>query len=284
MRLTIPIPNDFDFVECVEAHGWRRLPPFRWADAEAALERVEAFHGRIVMMQMSATTGGLAVEAEIPVDEVELVAHVRRMLQLDLSTERFHRFCREHSDLAGIPSRRQGRLLRSPTLYEDVCKVIATTNTTWSQTIGMVSRLVEHFGLEGRAFPRPEQIAATSLDDFAANARMGYRSAAVHRISTDIAEGRLDLELLHDPSIPSGVLYRRLLALPGIGPYAASCLMIYLGRYDRVNVDSWARMMVGKELGRSVTDKEVHEFFAPYGEWKALVYHFYPWREKGPAL
>jgi hypothetical protein len=58
--------------------------------------------------------------------------------------------------------------------------------------------------------------------------------------------------------------------------------MIYSGRYDRVNVDSWARMMVGKELGRSVTDKEVHAFFEPYGEWKALVYHFYNWRQAEP--
>ena len=59
--------------------------------------------------------------------------------------------------------------------------------------------------------------------------------------------------------------------------------MIYLGRYDRVNVDSWARTMVGKELGRPVMDKQAHAFFEPYGEWKALVYHFYKWREDPPA-
>jgi hypothetical protein len=59
--------------------------------------------------------------------------------------------------------------------------------------------------------------------------------------------------------------------------------MIYLGRYERVNVDSWARMMVSKELGRPVSDKEVHQFFAPYGEWSGLVYHFFPWKEDEPA-
>ena len=108
---------------------------------------------------------------------------------------------------------------------------------------------------------------------------MGYRSASVHKIATDIAEGRLDLESWSDPSIPSDDLYKRLLSLPGIGPYAASCLLIYLGRYDRVNIDSWARTLVGKELGRKVTDKEVHEFFEQYGKWRALVYQFYPWRK-----
>jgi len=81
-------------------------------------------------------------------------------------------------------------------------------------------------------------------------------------------------------SVPTVDLTKKLLTLPGIGPYAASCLLIYLGRYDRVNVDSWARTMVGRELGHAVTDKEVHAFFEPYGEWKALVYHFYPWKDE----
>jgi 3-methyladenine DNA glycosylase/8-oxoguanine DNA glycosylase len=111
---------------------------------------------------------------------------------------------------------------------------------------------------------------------------MGYRDSAVHRVATDIAEGRLDLESWSEPEIASADLYKQLLSLPGVGPYAASCLMIYLGRYDRVNVDSWARMMVGKELGRPVSDKEAHAFFEPYGQWKALVYHFYKWKEAEP--
>jgi N-glycosylase/DNA lyase len=179
-------------------------------------------------------------------------------------------------------------MLRSPTLFEDVLKVIATTNTTWSQTKGMVARIVDGFGVPlpgdpGRkAFPTPERIADVSIDEFAAKARMGYRDASAHRIATEIAAGRLDLESWQDPGISSPDLYKRLLALPGIGPYAASCLMIYVGRYDRVNVDSWARMMVGKELGRSVDDKEVHAFFEKYGDWKGLVYHFYNWKEAEP--
>ena len=38
--------------------------------------------------------------------------------------------------------------------------------------------------------------------------------------------------------------------------------------------------MVGRELGRPVTDKEVHAFFDEFGEWKALAYHFYPWKDE----
>ena len=204
------------------------------------------------------------------------------MLQLDLPLDDFHAYCRTRPELEHIVDCRRGRMLRCPTLFEDCLKVIATVNTTWAQTIAMTGRLVEHFGtpLPGdharRTFPTPAQIAAVPLYDFAARARMGYRSAYVHAIATSITEGRLDLEAWQDEALTADELRARLLSLPGIGPYGAACLMLYLGKPEHVNADSWARMLLGKELGRPVSDKEVRDFFADYGEWRGLVYNFYP--------
>ena len=42
-------------------------------------------------------------------------------------------------------------------------------------------------------------------------------------------------------------------------------------------VNPW-RMLLSKELGRPVTDKEVAAYFGGYGEWRGLVYNFYPWK------
>ena len=289
MAIRIDTPADFEFLECINAHGWRQLLPFSWDTESNTLHRVEEFGvDGIAALSLRGEAGVVKVDVTGSAPESEIIRRVRHMLQLDLSLDEFHSYCADRPQLSHVPSLRQGRLLRSPTLAEDVLKVIATTNTTWSQTKGMIARIVDSFGTplpadqSRRSFPRPEQIAAVPLADFASKARMGYRSASVHRIATEIAEGRLDLESWQDPAIPSADLYKRLLSLPGIGPYAASCLMIYLGRYDRVNVDSWARTMVGKELGRPITDNEVHDFFEPYGEWKALVYQFYKWKENPP--
>ena len=44
-----------------------------------------------------------------------------------------------------------GRMIRSPTVFEEVVKTICTTNCTWSATIRMVSALVEHLGEPARA-------------------------------------------------------------------------------------------------------------------------------------
>jgi 3-methyladenine DNA glycosylase/8-oxoguanine DNA glycosylase len=279
MRFSIATPPDFSFSETLSAHGWRRLLPFIWQEDMQTLERIEELpSGNVVKLRLRAEEGALWVEAEGEGDEAEIMRRVRRMLQFDLPLDGFHAYCGTRPELGHIVERRQGRMLRGSTLFEDTVKVIATSNTTWAQTIAMTARLVEHFGAEGRAFPTPERIAAVPFDEFAANARMGYRNAYVYAIATRIVNGSLELEAWQDKELTADELRKRLLSLPGIGPYGAACLMLYLGKPEHVNADSWARTLVGKELGRPVTDAEARAFFENYGEWRGLVYTFYAWR------
>ena len=278
MRLFVPAPSDFSFLETVSAHGWRRLLPFVWNEDALTLVRTEEFGGQLITLTISAADDMVQVETDRDCGEAELAARVSRMLQLDLPLTGFHAYCRTQPELTGIADCRRGRLLRSPTLWEDVVKVIATTNTTWAQTISMSARLVQEFGREGRAFPSAAEIAEVPLDDFAAKARMGYRSAYVHAIAAAIAEGSLELEAWQTEDLTAETLRKRLLSLPGIGPYGAACLLLYLGKPAHINSDSVARALLAKELNRPVTDKDVHAFFAPHGEWRGLVYNFYPWK------
>ncbi len=281
MLMTIPTPADFSFYETVAAHGWRRLLPFAWDEDAQTLSRAEDLgNGQAMSLAIRAGTDGVAVQTDTDGDEATITRRVRRMLQMDLPLGEFHAHCRRHPHLAPIVESRRGRMLRSPTLWEDVVKVIATTNTTWAQTIAMTGRIVAAFGTEGRAFPTAAQIAAVSLDEFAAKARMGYRNAYVHAIASAVADASLDLEAWQSESLPAADLRKRLLGLPGIGPYGAACLLLYLGKPEHVNSDSVARAALAQELGRPVTDKEVHAFFESHGEWRGLIYNFYPWKQE----
>ena len=280
MELVLPTPADFSFTETVSAHGWRRLLPFEWHENTQTLSRAEALtDGRVAALEIRAEGREVRVRTDTDCDQTALAARVKRMLQLDLPLDDFHAYCRTRPELAHLADCRRGRLLRSPTLWEDTVKVIATTNTTWAQTIAMSSRLVAEFGAEGTAFPTPTQIAAVPFEDFAAKARMGYRAAYVHAIATAISDGTLDLESWQTDDLTAAELRKRLLSLPGIGPYGAACLLLYLGKPAAVNSDSVARAALSQELGRPVTDKEVHAFFEAHGQWRGLVYNFYPWRE-----
>ena len=84
-------------------------------------------------------------------------------------------------------------------------------------------------------------------------ARAGYRGAYLRTLADDVAEGRLDLERLGSTpreSSPTTRSRQQLLALPGVGPYAAAHIMMMLGRYSRLILDSWTRPRYALVTGR----------------------------------
>lgn len=72
---------------------------------------------------------------------------------------------------------------------------------------------------------------------------------------------------------------RDLLALPGIGPYAAATLLGILGRYDFIGVDTEAISAVSKAFydGQPIGAKEIEAVFARWGKFKSLAYWFWDW-------
>ena len=65
-----------------------------------------------------------------------------------------------------------------------------------------------------------------------------------------------------------------LIALPGVGPYAAAHVMLTsLGRYSRLVLDSWTRPTYAKLVGRkAVADRTIQRRFARYGPYAGLAF------------
>jgi 3-methyladenine DNA glycosylase/8-oxoguanine DNA glycosylase len=101
----------------------------------------------------------------------------------------------------------------------------------------------------------------------------------VLELAQAVASGALDPEALKTADISTAELRKRLLALKGVGDYAAANLLMLLGRYDFVAVDSWALKMVSHEWynGESIGKAEVEAAFERWGEWKGLAYWFWDW-------
>ena len=166
-------------------------------------------------------------------------------------------------------------MLRSPTAFEDVVKTICTTNCAWSATVRMVSALVTDLGEPAiggdapltHAFPTPAAMAGAPESFYRETVRAGYRGAYLIDLATSVARGELDLEALASAppdALPDEELEARLLALPGVGPYAAAHIMMTMGRNHRLILDSWTRPTYARLRGRTtpVPDATIRRRFA----------------------
>ena len=206
---------------------------------------------------------------------------VRRVLNLDEDLSPLYEVAKTDVDLAWIAVG-AGRMARGATVFEDVVKTICTTNCTWSSTVRMVGALVENLGEpsaggHGRAFPTPQAMAAAPEAFYRDVARAGYRGPYLRAIAAAVAEGTLDLEELDGRSdLPDDEVADRLLALPGVGPYAAAHVMMLLGRYRRLILDSWTRPTYARLTGRKkVSDKTIERRFRRYRDFAGLAFWLY---------
>jgi 3-methyladenine DNA glycosylase/8-oxoguanine DNA glycosylase len=279
-----------DFRRTVASHGLADLPPIRldpdsrWLEATLPLPG-----GRPRTVHVAEGAPGTAVvtpsgRPPSPRQQAAILAAVAHVLRLDEDLSGFYALAKEDPELAWA-TRGAGRMIRSPTVFEDVVKTICTTNCAWSATERMVAALVEHLGEPapdapaagpyGRAFPSPESMAEADESFYREIMRAGYRGPYLRSLATSVAEGEIDLEALAYTSreeLSDDEIAARLLELPGVGPYAAAHIMMMLGRYSRLILDSWTRPTYARLNGRAVKDTTIERRFRRYGPYAGLAF------------
>jgi 3-methyladenine DNA glycosylase/8-oxoguanine DNA glycosylase len=288
-------PEPFDLVLTVRSHGWYDLPPWSWDEGRRVLARPLALSGgRIVNAEVAEADRGLAFRAfakgRLSAAEArEAQAQLSTCLALDEDLEPFRRRAaaleaeraagraRDLPDLRWALARGAGRLLRSPTVFEDAVKTLCTTNCSWALTRAMVTRLCDLLGeaapLGGRTFPPAAAMAHVPERFYRDEIRAGYRAPFFAALARDVASGALDLEGLRHSSEATDALARRLLAIRGFGPYAAEHLLRLLGRNGHLALDSWTRAKLARLRGRRRVpgDRTLRRWYAPYGDWAGLA-------------
>jgi 3-methyladenine DNA glycosylase/8-oxoguanine DNA glycosylase len=282
-----------DFRRTIASHGVADLPPNRIDEEAWTLElTLSPNASRATTVLVSAGREGYAKVKVVAgsASAADLRPAVAHVLRLDEDLSPFYEAAAGDPDLKWA-TKGAGRMIRSPTVFEEVVKTICTTNCTWSATVRMVSALVEHLGEPapgadgpyGRAFPTPEAMARKNSAFYRETVRAGYRGEYLRDLARSVASGKLDLGALGKADaeeLPEDELAARLLALPGVGPYAAAHIMMLLGRYSRLILDSWTRPKYLQLSGsKQAKDSTIERRFRRYGPYAGLAFWLYLTRD-----
>lgn len=278
----IPTAPQFDFNRTALSHGWLMLPPFSWDGERGMLAYVfQSAGGAVLRMRMRATDGGVRVSspdcpAPAPELAVEIQRAVKSMLHVDWDLTPFYAAMKAHEGYEWLEAERRGRILIAPTLWEDLAKVLLTTNCSWEQTVNMCRQLVKlgapHPTIaDCFAFPTAERIATLDFDDFAARVRAGYRSAYLHELARKIAEGAIILDAWL--TLDGDAMFEAVKSLKGFGDYAAGTIARMYGHFDRIAIDTAAHAMFAQRRNGGVKggEADIKARYETFGRWRGLV-------------
>ena len=282
-NLFLDAPANFSFRHTIRSHGWYELAPFEIDETNWRLNYVFTDVNLIepVAGKISEADGKIKIEIAGGKTnrkaEEKILRDVRHILRLDDDLSEFYKFTRTERRLHWIHKTNAGRLLRSPTVFEDLVKTICTTNCSWALTKKMTANLVEKLGEASkdgkRAFPTAGRMAGESAAFYRDEIRAGYRSAYFAELADKVASGRINPESWLNSDLPTKELKKEMKQIKGVGDYAAENLLKLVGRYDGLALDSWLRSQFYKKHNGAqfCADKEIETHYERFGSWRGLA-------------
>ncbi len=290
--MILAAPTDFCFEAAACSYGFYLLAPNRWEAGARTLHtavpddeggawavRIDSPHVEKVRVRVAGAKPSRPQAAAIR-------RSVRRILRLEEDLSSFHAICKRHPSLDGAAQKRFGRLIRSATLFEDIVKVICTCNITWKQTVAIVESIVQHYGIPTRndpavrCFPGAERLAAARVSGLKNRCKLGYRAPFVLELAREIASGRLDLSTFENNGLSSDELFKELRTIKGVGDYAAGNLLMLLGHYDRLAVDTeTVRHFKALFPRRNPTPTNIHRHYKAFQPYAFLAYWYELWTD-----
>jgi N-glycosylase/DNA lyase len=209
-------------------------------------------------------------------DGRSLAETARHMLRLDADLSGFYAAARDDPDLDWVRTG-AGRMLRSPTVFEDVVKTICTTNCTWSATVRMTTALVENLGVEA---PGERHAFRCRRDGRDRRRHHAIPCSRLPRLPPPSPPGSPRGRSTRRPERPRAARRRGRgapLALPGCGPYDRPHMML-LGAAPAhprlVDAPTYARLN-----GRKAADRTIERRFRRYREYAGLAFWLYLTRD-----
>ncbi|HEX3864484.1 MAG TPA: hypothetical protein VHY35_22605 [Stellaceae bacterium] len=237
-NLTLALAWPIDLRLTVASHGWVHLEPWRWESDSGCLRRAERIGDRVGTLAVrQSDLQALSIEWHGFADDArpEILRRVGRWVSAEWNPAAAVAALQAgFAAEAVLVAAGAGRLLRCSTFYEDFIKTLLTVNTSWAGTCRMNAALVAEPG--GGAFPRPRDLLEYGEERLRRVAKLGFRApTAIAATQRMLDDGIIDAD---GHGVEERLDYDYLIALKGIGPYAAAHCRMLLHDFSRIPVDS----------------------------------------------
>lgn len=89
-------------------------------------------------------------------------------------------------------------------------------------------------------FPSPKELASMNEKTLNQHCNLGYRASHILRLAQKIESGQIKLRAFEEgyDLLSTDKLYRKLLKIKGFGPFACANIMMCIGFYQKIPVDT----------------------------------------------
>lgn len=273
MKKELPSPKNYDLKSVILSHGWSGLAPFNVVNPTTIRFGLH-LSGKPVDVTLAAHGAKVFIEANLITKEMQ--SAVAYMFRMEDDMQGFYSHAKKENR-AWIEKNNMGRMLRAQTIFEDVVKMVLTTNCSWAFTKKMVNTLMETLGEKTPQglglFPLPEKFASKSEAFYRDKIRSGYRSPHLPKIGKLFSKGLIDTQSWLDPQKPTERIRKEILSIPGAGPYVADNILKLLGRFDYLGIDSWVRKRLTELWNKKkpVTDAQIEKAYQSHHRYQGMI-------------
>jgi 3-methyladenine DNA glycosylase/8-oxoguanine DNA glycosylase len=217
------------------------LEPFKWDNDKEILYTIVSLDSTAYKLSIKESSQNLIINtAEVISSQVKnkLINVIRRILSFDEDIYGLEQLCRERKEQGYLELIYQGwgRIMKSPSAWEDAVKTICTTNASWSFTKQMCSNLCFYLG-NNRSFPEPIAVFNSSEKFLKETIKLGYRSLYVHNLASEIFMNQLNLDNYSVHICEQKTAEKKIKAIKGLGPYGVNHMLALLGWNEYLPID-----------------------------------------------
>ncbi|KAG8365722.1 hypothetical protein BUALT_Bualt17G0001500 [Buddleja alternifolia] len=195
-----------------------------------------------------------------------------------------------------------GRVFRSPTLFEDMVKSVLLCCAPWKRSLEMAEALCDlqfknkrrryssnnycckecdEWGIisYGNYFPSPKEIA-NFVDEETLNKKcnLGYRASIILHLARSIENGTIKIAEFEEEEEEK--LFLKLNKIKGFGPFTVANIMMCIGFYRHIPVDTETIKHLHKVHGvesskmrkKRQREEVIADIYGKYGPFKCLAY------------